>query len=293
MQEHQSSGPYIGVDVAKDELVICTHGHSSLVSIPNRAGCITRWLKTLEAGSCVAMESTGRYHALLATLAWQAGLSVYVLNARDVSFYAKALGSRAKTDGVDARVIARYLTEHRERLHPWSGAHPQLERLQALLSRRTQLAVERSAAVQVLGEGLGELPEAGALLAAFDTLLQRLEQEIKVLIEADPQRARRYECLQSIPGIGPATGSDARSVVQPDRLCQRRCGGRVQRLGSSGAGFGHQAWQAALEQARPRAVEAQRLSGRLRCEPQQCAQGALPSATGQRLDHDRVVRDPG
>lgn len=207
MQEHQSSGPFIGVDVAKDELVICTHGQSSLTSIPNRAGCITRWLKTLEPGSCVAMESTGRYHALLATLAWQDGLIVYVLNARDVSFYAKALGSRAKTDGVDARVIARYLTEHRERLHPCSGADPQLERLQVLLSRRTQLAVERSAAAQVLGEGLSELAEAGALLAAFDTLLQRLEQEIKVLIEADPQRARRYECLQSIPGIGPATGA--------------------------------------------------------------------------------------
>ena len=48
------------------------------------------------------MESTGRYHALLAHLASQAGLKVYVLNARDVHYYAKALGTRAKTDGVDA-----------------------------------------------------------------------------------------------------------------------------------------------------------------------------------------------
>jgi len=205
MQEHQSSGPFIGVDVAKDELVVCTHGQSSLTSIPNQAASIARWLKTLEPGSYIAMESTGRYHALLATLAWQAGLSVYVLNARDVSFYAKALGGRAKTDGVDAKLLARYLAEHRERLHPWSGAHPQLEHLQTLLSRRTRLAVERSAAAQVLGEGLSALPEAKALLAAFDTLLQRLEHEITRLIEADPERARRYECLQSIPGIGPAT----------------------------------------------------------------------------------------
>ena len=65
----------------------------------------------------IAMESTGRYNGLLAHLAHQAGLTVYVLNARDVFFYARALGMRAKTNGVHADVIARYLAEHHARFY--------------------------------------------------------------------------------------------------------------------------------------------------------------------------------
>src|SRR3546814_9633101 len=70
------------------------------------------------------MESTGRYHQLLANLAAGMGLHVFVLNARDVYFYAKALGARGKTDRVDARVIARYLAEHHDRLHPYVVPSP-------------------------------------------------------------------------------------------------------------------------------------------------------------------------
>jgi len=86
---------FIGVDVSKAELVIATHGQDDRLSVPNECTAIQQWLRTLAPGSLVAMESTGRYHQLLANLAAATALPVFVLNARDVYFYAKGLGARA------------------------------------------------------------------------------------------------------------------------------------------------------------------------------------------------------
>jgi transposase len=114
-----------GVDVAKDELVIATLPTAAQIKLRNQSAVITKWLRTLLPGTFIAMESTGRYHHELARLAVQAGMKVYVLNARDVHFYAKALGKRGKTDASDAQVIARYLAEHHQTLRPWvPGAPP-------------------------------------------------------------------------------------------------------------------------------------------------------------------------
>ena len=91
-----------GVDVAKDEVVVAMHGQTHVRTLANELGAIDTWLATLPRGSIIAMESTGVYHQLLAQRAHAAGMQVYVLNARDVHFYAKALGARGKTDRVDA-----------------------------------------------------------------------------------------------------------------------------------------------------------------------------------------------
>ena len=102
---------FIGVDVSKSELVISVDDLPPL-SVVNDVAHITGWLAQLPRDCCIAMESTGRYHLLLAQLALQAGLMVYVLNARDVYFYAKALGARAKSDALDCVVIRRYVQKH-------------------------------------------------------------------------------------------------------------------------------------------------------------------------------------
>ncbi len=129
----QEAAVFIGVDVSKVELVISTGRERQPCSVANDAPSIGRWLRELSPGALIAMESTGRHHALLAHLASQAGFKVYVLNARDVFFYARALGTRGKTDGVDSGVIARYLAEHHAHLHPWRAASSLQQRLQELL----------------------------------------------------------------------------------------------------------------------------------------------------------------
>ena len=130
---------FIGVDVSKSQLVISVDDQPPL-SVANDMAHITHWLAAMPRDCCIAMESTGRYHLLLAQLASQAGLVVYVLNARDVYFYAKALGARAKSDALDCVVIRRYVQEHYQSLYPWQPGTEVQQQLHALLTRRAQIS---------------------------------------------------------------------------------------------------------------------------------------------------------
>jgi transposase len=124
---------FVGVDVAKPSLSACIHGHAHGQEVPNEDEAIVAWLDTLPSQAMVAVESTGRYHQSLVRLAHASGRHVFVLNARDVFFYAKALGVRGKTDRTDAQVIARYLAEHHRSLKRWAPASAVQERVQQLL----------------------------------------------------------------------------------------------------------------------------------------------------------------
>lgn len=197
----------IGVDVSKAELVVAMGAQQRPYSVANDEASIKRWLQELPAHALIAMESTGRYHGLLAHLASQAGLTVYVLNARDVFFYARALGMRAKTDGVDAGVIARYLAEHHARLHPWAPGSALQQRLQDLLTRRAKVVLHRSALRQVfMGTDMKGI-ETEKLHQAFDALLEAMDAQVQALIASDQQMAQGCERLRTITGIGPQTSA--------------------------------------------------------------------------------------
>lgn len=198
----------IGVDVSKAELVSAAHEQPGCQSIGNNAQAISRWLRQLPAGSLLAMESTGRYHQLLATLACQAGITVYVLNARDVYFYAKGMGARSKTDRVDAQLIARYLAEHHTRLRAWSPPSALLEQLRCLLGQRHAVVCKRIA----LRESLGANPQGieaaiKQLDAAFKTVLDAIDQRIKALFDSNPDLKQRRSLLLSIVGVGPLSSA--------------------------------------------------------------------------------------
>jgi transposase len=198
---------FIGVDVSKAELVISAGIDQRPRSVSNAAGSIAAWLREIPSHAFIAMESTGRYHGLLAHLASQAGLKVYVLNARDVYFYAQALGTRAKTDGVDSKVIARYLAEHHAHLHPWQPASELQQRLQDLLSRRANLATQRSAFKQIMtGVDVRDI-DAGGVCKAYDALLKAMDDKVQELIASDPKLSDGCRRLLTITGIGPQTSA--------------------------------------------------------------------------------------
>lgn len=197
---------FIGVDVSKSELVVAT-ADQLLCCIPNEASSIHAWLRGIPAHAFIAMESTGRYHGLLAHLSAQAGLKVYVLNARDVFFYARALGTRAKTDSIDASIIARYLAEHHTRLHPWQPGSAAQQQLQELLKRRAKAVAHHSALVQSLAGVEMRSDAVHAFKNAFDALLKAIDAQVKHLIDSDEQMAQGWRRLQTITGIGPQTGA--------------------------------------------------------------------------------------
>jgi len=199
----QAQQVFIGVDVAKDSLVSCIHGLAKPQVVANEERAIKGWLKTLAPQAVIGMESTGRYHQSLARLAHQAGLRVYVLNAKDVYFYAKALGARGKTDPGDARVIARYVAEHHAALHAWAPGTAAQLRVQELLQRRARVAVHRASLRQVLA-GLEELaPDVLQLEQHFEQLLQHIDDEVQALVASETQLSQGSALLQTICGIGP------------------------------------------------------------------------------------------
>jgi transposase len=203
----QAQQVFIGADVAKDNLVVSIGGTPKPQVVVNDEPAIKRWLKTLSPQAVIAMESTGRYHQRLARLAHQAGLRVYVLNAKDVYFYAKALGARGKTDALDAQIIARYVAEHHVSLHPWSPGTPAQTQVQELLQRRARVAVCRASLRQTLAGMKRLAPAALQLDRQFEKLLGRIDREVQRLVDSEPKLSQGSAVLQSISGIGPQSAA--------------------------------------------------------------------------------------
>ena len=207
MSTTEDTKHFYGVDVAKAELVIARKGEPGVHTIANQAAAISSWLETLPPGSIVAMESTGRYHRLLVELTTASGRIGYVLNAKDVSFYAKALGGRSKTDRVDAHVIARFIAEHCEGLHPWERAEPHATEIWELLLRRADIVKHRASMRQTLSDAPTVAVAAKAFDDSFEGLLDAIDARIEVLQKQDAEMAAASRRLQTIKGVGPQGGA--------------------------------------------------------------------------------------
>lgn len=215
----QEFNVFVGVDVAKAELVAAVHGQAGSRCIANETEAISTWLRELPKGVALAMESTGKHHQLLATLAAAAGLRVFVLNARDVYFYAKALGARAKTDRVDAHVIARLVAEQHQHLHPWQIPSAVLTQVQSLLGQRWTAVTKRAALHQSLqGCDAAIASEVQALDSAFAALLNAMDARITALFEDDAHLGAQRALLQSIVGVGPQCSALLASVLAQVRF---------------------------------------------------------------------------
>jgi transposase len=193
----------IGVDVAKDAVVVgCDEQGSAARSIPNRRTALTAWLATLPGGSRIGMEATGCYHELLADLAHQRGHTVFVLNPKDTRHYAQAVGLRAKTDRVDALLIARLIAHEHAHLHPYCPATSEQRQLGRLLRRRAQLVRLKGALKQSMKGMVGLARDTSALVARMDALIARLEQRMDALIAAMPGAREDRHRLETIDGVG-------------------------------------------------------------------------------------------
>lgn len=210
----QSNSMIHGVDVAKDELFVGQPGSKAVHRLDNKAAAIRCWLRSLPKGCVVAMESTGRYHRVLAQLAFEAGMKVYVLNARNVHFYAKGLGMRSKTDRVDTGVIARYVAEHQDKLHPWRAEQSLPSRSEDLIRHRGLVVAKRESLRQSLRD-CPDLKEAWQQLdRAFGEFLRRADAQLKALINADETLRAAQSRIQTVVGFGPLGSALLASVLQ-------------------------------------------------------------------------------
>jgi transposase len=200
MQAHEV---FIGVDVAKATLSSCIHGLHSPQGFDNDEASIRSWLAKLPAQAAIAVESTGRYHLSLVRLAHASGHRAFVLNARDVYFYAKALGVRGKTDRTDAQLIARYLAEHHDSLRQWVPGTAAQQRLQELLRCRAGVTTKRMSLRQVLRDVQGLDAAVGHLEQQFDELLEQIDAQVAALVAQDTHLSQGCAALRTITGFGP------------------------------------------------------------------------------------------
>ena len=213
----------IGVDVAKDYVVVaCAQGSFACQQIANRSSELRAWLASLPAGTRIGVESTGEYHELLAQLACARGFTVFVLNARDLRHYARAVGLRGKTDRVDAHLIARYVAAESSRLTPWSAPSAEQRQIDRLLKRRAHLCRAKAALCQSLKGEHALVSELAALKRQFDSVLDKLDTKLAKLVAASPARQSTCTQLSSIYGFGPLLGSYLAALFERIRFPNAR-----------------------------------------------------------------------
>lgn len=206
-----------GVDVAKAELIIAGPD-ATCVKVANSASEIGRWLGGISAGSFVGVESTGTMHRLLAQLAHRSGITVFVLNPRDIHHYARALGSRGKTDRNDAAVIARYVAAEHSNLRPYEPASELQERIDLLLRKRASVVRHRDALRKTLRELPGLSEAATRAMRSLAELLACIDDQLEELVRTDQVLVQRSALLRTMPGIGPLTSVSLANLLERVKL---------------------------------------------------------------------------
>lgn len=198
----------VGIDVAKAELVVATDPPTGIWSVANTESGIATLVGRLRELSPerIVLEATGGYELACVAALQAAGLPVVVVNPRQVRDFARSTGQLAKTDRIDATMLARF----GDRIRPPVRILPdeQLRALGSLVARRRQLLEMRLAESNRLGLAIGPSQRhvrqsLKKHIAFLDRELGLADHELEELVRHSPAWQERDDLLQSVPGIGP------------------------------------------------------------------------------------------
>lgn len=194
---------FVGIDVSKAELEVCGLPSEQLWKAPNdEAGrlALVERLRELSP-TLIVMEATGGYEAAVAIHLAAAGLPVVVMNPRPVRDFAKAAGKLAKTDRIDAHMLARFGQVMRPPVRPLKDE--QSRELDALFMRRRQvvdmLTMEKNRLAQATKRVRKNIQ---AHIVWLEKRLDEVDGELKTLIHATPVWREKDDILQSTPDVG-------------------------------------------------------------------------------------------
>jgi transposase len=195
---------FIGIDVAKDELVVVCRPSLEQWATPNSAVGIQELVARLgeRTPRVIVLEATGGYERACAAALAAAELPVVVVNPRQVREFAKATGQQAKTDRLDAGILALFGERVQPAIRPLSDEATQ--DLAAVLLRRRQLTDMLVAEKNRVGLARKAVrPSLKKHIAYLERELRITEAELRERIEASPVWRVQDDLLQSVPGIGP------------------------------------------------------------------------------------------
>lgn len=191
---------FVGIDVSQRALHVAEHPEHAVRTVPNHPQGHQQLVADLADAQLVVFEATGSYHRRLAAALAQADIPFCVLNPRQARDFAKATGQLAKTDRVDARILALFAQRMQPRpTEPLSEARAALN---DLVTRRHQLIQMRTAETnrrhqKRFGASVREH------IQWLDAQLKRIEAQIQAVVRTQPRWRQDVERWSSVPGVGP------------------------------------------------------------------------------------------
>ncbi len=204
MDEPPAAERFVGIDVSKSRVDVhvrpggtaftCTTDPDGLADLVGRLQPLRPRL--------VTMEASGGYEGVVAAALAEAGLPVAIVNPRQVRKFAGAIGRLAKTDAIDAGVIAHFAEAVRPEPKPMPDALSL--RLRELLARRRQLVIMINAEKQRLGKAADKLAQRSfkTILRSLEAERARIDRALDKLIADSPVFCAKQDLLKSVPGIG-------------------------------------------------------------------------------------------
>jgi transposase len=198
----------VGIDVAKARLDVAVRPGGAGWAVPNDEDGIATLVARLAplAPTLVVLEATGGLEVPAAAALAEAGLPVAVVNPRQVRDFARAVGQLAKTDALDAQLLARFGDVVRPVPRPLPDADAQA--LAALVARRRQVLAMLTAERQRLGTARAPVRErVRAHVAWLEQELAALDDDLRQRVQESPIWRTKEDLLRSVPGIGPVVAT--------------------------------------------------------------------------------------
>lgn len=195
----------VGIDVAKDRLDVALRPTGEAFVVERSAAGLQQLVERIQplAPSLVALEATGGFETVVAATLAAAGLPAVVVNPAQIRAFAKAIGQRAKTDPIDAAVIARFAEATRPEPRPLPDEATRL--LADLVARRRQIVdmivAERNREKRASPRTRKSIAR---LIKALEKELATVNTEIDDAVRGSPAWRETEDLLASVPGIGPA-----------------------------------------------------------------------------------------
>lgn len=197
---------FIGIDVSKDHLDIAVRPINEKLRVLNNdegAGTLVERLRPLKP-TLIVLEATGRYHQLVLGQLLAAGLPAIAINPRQARDFARAIGRLAKTDGIDAGVLAEFAEKIRPEVR--SMADEATQELEAFCTRRRQLVGILSSEKNRIHTATKAIrPDIQKHIHWLEKEIAQLEKELDKRIRSSPAWREKEDLLRTCKGIGPVT----------------------------------------------------------------------------------------
>jgi transposase len=225
MEQPAATPSFIGIDVSKDRLDVHVRPSDRAFAVARTSTGLEQLTTELRAlaPALIVLEATGGFELTVAAALAGAGLPLAVVNPRQIRDFARATGQLAKTDALDAQVIALFAERIRPEPRPLADADSQT--LADLIARRRQV-------IEMIGMETNRNRQARnqriqgtikATLKTLETQLAKLDREINDTVKGSPVWRAADDLLTSVPGIGNVTAhtliADLPELGQLDRRC--------------------------------------------------------------------------